>query len=96
MRTAGFDPTDDSEQPDAKMERADRAEKVHFALAQLSEEYRSVLVLREIEDCDYETISQMLGIPTGTVRSRLHRARTMLKEYLQKSIGEFGAAQREV
>ena len=62
------------------------------ALNQLSEEYRSVLVLREMEDFDYETISSMLDIPVGTVRSRLHRARTMLRDQLRESIGEAGPA----
>jgi len=39
------------------------------------EEHRAVLVLREIDGCCYETISEILNLPIGTVRSRLHRAR---------------------
>lgn len=88
---AGVDPTDSVERPDAVMEQSERAQQVHNALNQLSEEFRTILVLREMEDCDYETISEMLAIPIGTVRSRLHRGRTMLRDYLRESIGELGS-----
>jgi RNA polymerase sigma-70 factor (ECF subfamily) len=46
------------------------------------------LVLREIDGRDYETISQMLDIPVGTVRSRLHRARHELKTEMEKRMSE--------
>lgn len=92
QENAGIDPTDRAEQPDATIERTERAQQVHAALNQLSEEFRSILVLREMEDCDYETISDMLDVPIGTVRSRLHRARVMMRDYLRQSIGEFGSA----
>lgn len=88
----GVDPLDEGERPDDSMLRSERAEQLYQALNQLSEEYRSVLVLRELEDFDYETISGMLDIPVGTVRSRLHRARTMLRDQLRESIGEPGPA----
>ncbi len=88
---AGVDPPDASERPEARIERTERSQQVHDALNQLSEEFRTILVLREMEDCDYETISEMLGIPIGTVRSRLHRGRTMLRDYLRESIGELGS-----
>lgn len=88
---AGVDPLDSAETPDATIERTERAQQVHNALNQLSEEFRTILVLREMEDCDYETISEMLEIPIGTVRSRLHRGRTMLRDYLRESIGELGS-----
>ena len=58
--------------------------KVEQAIAALSEEHRAVLVLREIDGCCYETISEMLGLPIGTVRSRLHRARLQLREQLRE------------
>ena len=87
-----IDPTDVTESPTAKLERNERAQQVHDALNRLSKDFRSILVLREMEDCDYETISEMLDIPIGTVRSRLHRARSMMRDYLNQSIGEFGSA----
>jgi len=48
----------------------------------LSGEHRAILVLREIEDCDYDEIADILNVPVGTVRSRLHRARLQLREKL--------------
>ena len=84
----GLDPEGSAEQPAAKIERSERAAQVHRALGELGEEFRAILVLREMENCDYETISEVLGIPIGTVRSRLHRGRTMLRERLRETIEE--------
>lgn len=92
QENASVDPTDSAGRPETQLERAERAQQLYDAMGRLGEEFRSVLVLRELEDCDYETISEMLDIPIGTVRSRLHRARTMLRDYLQHSIGEIGSA----
>ena len=57
------------------------------ALAQLSDEHRSILVLREIDGCDYEAIATALDINIGTVRSRLHRARLQLRDKLHQLYG---------
>jgi RNA polymerase sigma-70 factor, ECF subfamily len=56
------------------------------ALNQLSPEHRQVLVLREFEGHSYEEIAQLLGVPRGTVESRLHRARGELKLKLREYI----------
>ena len=53
------------------------------ALEQLSDEHRQVLVLREYEQMSYDEIAEVIGVPRGTVESRLHRARTELKEKLR-------------
>jgi RNA polymerase sigma-70 factor (ECF subfamily) len=53
------------------------------ALRQLSAEHREVLVLREFDGLAYEEIAQVLGVPRGTVESRLHRARNELREKLK-------------
>ncbi|MGA9117065.1 MAG: sigma-70 family RNA polymerase sigma factor [Bacteroidota bacterium] len=53
------------------------------ALGALPEKYRSVVVLRDIEDLPYEEVAEALEIPIGTVRSRLHRARGLLFERLR-------------
>ncbi len=58
-------------------------EEVQQALAALPEEYRTVVILCDLEDFTYEEIAQMLGIPIGTVRSRLHRARLRLATLLE-------------
>lgn len=55
---------------------------VQRALDALDEEHRTVIVLRDIQHCDYHEIAQILDVPTGTVKSRLHRARMTLREKL--------------
>jgi len=79
----GSEPAAGGDAPDDQLLREERAAQVNTALALLSEEHRSILVLREIEGCDYEQIAEILEINVGTVRSRLHRARTQLRERLQ-------------
>ncbi len=51
---------------------------VHAALARLPEEFRVPVVLRDLEGLDYAEITSILGIPPGTVRSRIARGRTLL------------------
>jgi len=54
-------------------------------MSRLSEEHRDVLVLRELEGLSYEEIAQMMGVPRGTIESRLFRARQALKELARLS-----------
>jgi len=60
-------------------------DEVATAIASLPEKFKSVVILRDVEDLPYEEIAEVLDIPVGTVRSRLHRARALLfgslKEY---------------
>jgi RNA polymerase sigma-70 factor, ECF subfamily len=84
----GLEPLDDGERADERMLREERAVQVQRALARLSDEHRTILVLREIDDCDYDEIAQVLQLPVGTVRSRLHRARLQLKEQLDAVLGD--------
>lgn len=72
--------------PEAGMVQQERAQQLMQALSQLSDEHRHILVLREMEGMDYSAISQVLELPVGTVRSRLHRARMQLKEILEISL----------
>lgn len=80
----GNDPVANGESPDDRMSRHEDAQLVHQALALLSEDHRSILVLREMEDLSYEEIADVLSISIGTVRSRLNRARAALKLQLEK------------
>ena len=80
---SGQEPIDPADGPDRRLAQQERAEQLHAALASLSEEHRTILVLREMEGCDYEAIGEILDLPVGTVRSRLHRARSQLKEQLK-------------
>jgi RNA polymerase sigma-70 factor (ECF subfamily) len=61
----------------------ERRMDVRAALEQLTAEHREVLVLREYEQMSYEEMAEALGVPRGTVESRLHRARAELKEKLK-------------
>jgi len=50
----------------------------------LSVEHRTVLVLKELEGQKYEVMAETLGVPVGTIRSRLHRARLELRDLLEQ------------
>ena len=69
--------------PDQRMLQDEAVSQVQLALSRLSEEHRAILVLRELEDMDYDAIAEALELPVGTVRSRLHRARMQLKSELE-------------
>ncbi|MEX0712514.1 MAG: sigma-70 family RNA polymerase sigma factor [Pirellulales bacterium] len=80
----GHEPVDGSAAPQDRLEQQELAGQVQAALATLSEEHRVVLVLREMDGCCYETIAEILELPVGTVRSRLHRGRMQLREHLKQ------------
>ena len=75
---------DPGESPAERVLREERAVAVYTALETLPPDYRSILVLREMEGCRYERIAEILELPMGTVRSRLHRARVQLSEQLKE------------
>ncbi|MAP74173.1 MAG: RNA polymerase subunit sigma-70 [Planctomycetaceae bacterium] len=81
-REHGEEPHSTLEAVDAESLRMERAEILHLAIGELTEEFRTVIILREIEGCDYETIGDILAISPGTVRSRIHRGRLQLREKL--------------
>lgn len=74
------------EGPDRFLEGAERERIVQAAIAELEDEHRLVVVLRDIEELSYEEICEITGLPEGTVKSRLHRARLALKERLEKRL----------
>jgi RNA polymerase sigma-70 factor (ECF subfamily) len=78
------DPSDLS-RPGHALEQAEQERRIQQALARLSPEHRTVLVLKDMEGQKYETMAELLEVPIGTVRSRLHRARLELRELLEKS-----------
>lgn len=65
-------------------------QQVRSALEKLTPEYRELIVLRELEGMSYKEITQIAGIPIGTVMSRLARGRQQLKECLAQMIDEEG------
>ena len=69
--------------PTVPVERAEREKIVEAALNKLGPEHRAVVVLKDFDGHRYEEISAILDVPVGTVRSRLHRARSELRERLR-------------
>lgn len=83
---------DDADSPQETVERTEQQEAVQRALATLSEEYREVLLLRYMEELDYAEIAEVLKLPSGTVKSRINRAKAALKTALLKSGNIFGGS----
>jgi len=69
--------------PPQKMEGRERDQAVLSALGRLDAEYRAVLVMRDIEGFDYQQMADVLGLPLGTLKSRLFRARMALRDELK-------------
>jgi len=80
---------DDRADPAGMVARNERQRVVHQAIQQLSAEHRVVLVLYDLDGCSYKDTAQILGIPVGTVKSRLNRARGALKEVLRPDLELF-------
>lgn len=81
----GQEPTDShpDTRPSHGIEQNERQQIVREALAELSDEFRAALVLKEMDGLKYEEIAEVLDCPIGTVRSRIHRARLELKQKLE-------------
>lgn len=81
--STGIDPVDPQAPPDSPLEKDEQVAQVRVAISRLGEDHRQVLVLREIDGRSYDEISEILDLPVGTVRSRLHRARMDLRDQLK-------------
>jgi RNA polymerase sigma-70 factor (ECF subfamily) len=83
--------TEDAEDPDAarqpvtELERRERQERLSLKLELLRTDYRSLLVLRDLEGLSYSEIAEILDMPLGSVKGRLHRARDELIELLRNN-----------
>ncbi len=69
--------------PDVVLEAVETERLLQAAIAQLDEEQRLLVVLRDVEELSYDEIVEVTGLPEGTVKSRLHRARMALKDLLE-------------
>jgi RNA polymerase sigma-70 factor (ECF subfamily) len=74
--------------PDELVEGRQLEHIVRSAIQHIDPDFREVLVLRDVEDMSYEEIAQVTGLPEGTVKSRIHRARAQLKVLVEKAIGQ--------
>jgi RNA polymerase sigma-70 factor (ECF subfamily) len=76
----------DRETPEDAYERQEQRTLITDAIKQLNEEYRSVIILRDVQGFSYEEISFMLDCSLGTIKSRINRARNVLKDKLRASM----------
>ena len=70
--------------PHALTEQTELRKQIEAGLAALPEEYRAVLILREMHQCSYDEIADILDLDLGTVKSRINRGRASLKALLSK------------
>lgn len=75
-------PADDAQQPDVVAERHDDEARLATIVASLPERYRAAVVLRHVQGLHYQEIAAILGQPTGTVKSNVHRGVALLREAL--------------
>jgi RNA polymerase sigma-70 factor (ECF subfamily) len=76
------------DRPDEMMAGKQVEHIVQQAILQLEPTFRECLVLRDVEELSYEEIGAITGLPEGTVKSRIHRARAQLKELVERALGE--------
>jgi RNA polymerase sigma-70 factor, ECF subfamily len=74
----------EKDQPGYALEQADEERRIQGALNRVSPEHRAVLILKDMEGQKYETMAEILEVPIGTIRSRLHRARLELRVVLEQ------------
>lgn len=76
--------TGNEESPETRQSRQETVRILWNAIERLPVEYRKAIVLREIDGASYEEIAEAVDVPLGTVRSRLYRARTMLRDIIAR------------
>lgn len=79
----GWSPSDDLDTPEHHTITGQKRSAIHSAIAELPEDMRSAVVLRDIEGFSYDEISGMLGINVGTIKSRISRGREKLREKIR-------------
>jgi RNA polymerase sigma-70 factor, ECF subfamily len=98
VSSEAIDPPDDPREtePSRPLEEAERDALIHQALQALHPDHRAVVVMKDLDGLHYEEIAEILRVPIGTVRSRLHRARSDLRERLRSLVDEEAATVRRV
>ena len=80
---ARFEPGTDEDPVASHLGHQSRREAIQRAIQKLPAEYRAILTLHYLEQMPYEELCATLDLPIGTVKNRLHRARTVLRRYLE-------------
>jgi len=86
-----FEPADGGPTPEAQVGRLELQRRLWSAVSGIQPLYREILLLRDYQDLSYNEIAQVLKIPVGTVMSRLHKARCLLREALLAGGGDFAS-----
>jgi RNA polymerase sigma-70 factor (ECF subfamily) len=81
MPRAIYDPSDN---PEVLFEKKMIQQLIQRGLLELKEDQRELLVLRDLQGFSYEEMGETLGLPEGTIKSKLHRARMDLKQVLER------------
>ena len=89
--TVGAEIPDTKPTPEEAAETKELRAQIEAGLRQLSPEHRAVLILREIQQLNYEEIADALALDLGTVKSRISRGRRQLRDFLKEQ-GNFSAA----
>ena len=79
-----LDPPSREADPSARAVDGEFADAVRRAVAELPDEFRDAVILRDLQDLSYEEIGGILAVPAGTVRSRIHRGRLLLQDILRE------------
>lgn len=82
VREPAAEPTDSD--PSKRAWRAELQQQLEAALQRLDDEFRAAVVLRDVEELEYAAIAEILDVAVGTVKSRIHRGRMMLRELLEQ------------
>jgi RNA polymerase sigma-70 factor (ECF subfamily) len=91
---AGFDLPPAPRDPEDAAAGSEAQQRVQAALLELPEDLRVAILLYDIEGQSYQEVARALGIPEGTVKSRIHRARNALRDLLRSYVGrEAGGAE---
>jgi RNA polymerase sigma-70 factor, ECF subfamily len=85
----GFEPvgTDIADDPERSLANRELARHLQAAIGSLSNKLRSVIVLHDVEGLSQEEVAQIIGVPVGTVKSRVSRARAEIRRHLENSLG---------
>jgi RNA polymerase sigma-70 factor (ECF subfamily) len=84
LESATMNPTSPIHRPDHLVEAYQKEQILKVAIAALEDDHRELIVLRDIEHMTYDQIQEITGLPQGTVKSRLHRARHALREKVKR------------
>jgi len=90
MLENGFSPTDENDTPEHHSLQSEQRRLLERAIADLPEDMRAAIVLRDIQGCSYDEIAQTLDTNVGTIKSRISRGRERLRSVLSQQPELFG------